>query len=306
MQRLTINICIVLLMLAGFADCNAPSDRHPGTDRNNDSTLIRKLASLDVPLGKPKPGEWLYVRNELGQSFGRYRGMKRVQPDATHNIIFIQPIGVFTAYQDSVIKYTADYISIFFGLTTKLLPTITGEHFPEIHKRKFSDGSEQLLTTDILNYLHKEMPEDGIVMMAVTSKDLYPGKQLNFVFGQASPALRVSVSSLYRYHIGVLDSIHYNVVLERLIKTSAHEIGHMFSCLHCIHAVCIMNGSNSLEEADSRPNRLCSHCHQKLQLNIGFDVQRRIQELGSFFLKHRLMDDHQIMVNELTLIRSVK
>lgn len=147
------------------------------------------------------------------------------------------------------------------------------------------------------------MPADGLVMIAITSKDLYGGPDFNFVFGQARPKQRVAVSSLYRYYEGTLDSAGYSTVLQRLIKTSSHEIGHMFSCQHCINAVCLMNGSNSMGESDSRPNRLCSACHQKLQWNLGFDVRQRLAALQQFFLAHRLDRDQLLISKDIKALR---
>ena len=36
-----------------------------------------------------------------------------------------------------------------------------------------------------------------------------------------------------------------------------HEVGHLFGIKHCIYAQCLMNGSNSLQEAENRPFALC-------------------------------------------------
>jgi archaemetzincin len=264
--------------------------------------LIKKLSSLDQPLPTPQPGDWLYVHNEKGQTFAQYKVSKPVKPDSLSNTIYLLPMGEFTPWQDSVLLATEQYLNIFFNLKTKMLPHVGDNVTPDTNTRKFG-RLEQLLTTDILNYLRKAMPEDGLVIMAITSKDLYGGPQYNFVFGQARAKQRVAVSSIARYYNGTLDSAGYPLVLERLIKTSAHEIGHMFSCQHCINAVCLMNGSNSLEESDSRPNRLCSQCHQKLQWNLGFDVRESMEGLGSFFKVHRLERDQGLIFKDAELLK---
>jgi archaemetzincin len=112
------------------------------------------------------------------------------------------------------------------------------------------------------------------------------------------------VSSMARFVDAPLNAGNYAGCLERMIKTSSHEISHMFSFHHCIHAVCVMNGSNSLNESDSRPNRLCSECHRKLQWNVGFNAVKRIEGLHAFFKKHDLIVDAAWMDKELAVVES--
>ncbi len=213
-------------------------------DKIFDANTIRHLAELDVELKEPQPGEWLYNRNEPGQTFTQYKYAEPVRPGKRRRIIYIQPIGKFTPIQDSIVKYTADYLAIFFGLQTKIRTPISDAGIPS---RKHSEGQLQLYTPNILDpILSPALPDDAVVMMAITAMDLYPGPSWNFVFGQARLKHRVGVSSIFRFSIGEMDSLTYPICLDRLIKTSAHEIGHMFTIQHCIHGVCVMNGSNSL------------------------------------------------------------
>ncbi len=52
----------------------------------------------------------------------------------------------------------------------------------------------------------------------------------------------------------------------------AHEIGHLFGIKHCIFNNCLMNGSNSLEEASSKSFHYCPVCLRKLHIALGFDM----------------------------------
>jgi archaemetzincin len=269
-----------------------------------DSIAIRHLAELDVDLEKPQPGEWLYNRQEPGQTFTEYKYAKPVKPGKRRRIIYIQPIGQFTPIQDSIVKYTADYLAIFFALETKIRTPVSDVGIPA---RMHSEGQFQLYSPHILDsILSPTLPDDAVVMMAVTAMDLYPGPTWNFVFGQARLKHRVGVSSIYRFAIGEMDSLSYPICLDRLIKTSSHEIGHMFTIQHCIHGVCVMNGSNSLYETDSRPNRLCSVCLSKLRWNIGFDLQKRNHELKIFFEKHKLHLDYELASQDLDIIDNLR
>ena len=266
-----------------------------------DSVLIDRLAALDVPLLPPQPGEWLTAHKEPGQTFRQYKLSKPVRTTDSREVIYILPIGIFTPYQDTVIMHTASYLETFFSLRVEVMKPLVNDVVVSEGQRDSYDG-RQLLTNTILDYLRSIMPADAIVIMALTATDLY-GSNYNFVFGRGHIRDRVGVSSMARFADAPLDARNYASCLERMIKTSSHEISHMFSCLHCTHAVCVMNGSNSLSESDSRPNRLCSECHKKLQWNMGFDVVERSEKLHAFFKKHDLAIDEAWMEKELALVR---
>ena len=71
--------------------------------------------------------------------------------------------------------------------------------------------------------------------------------------------------------------------LMRYMKTTTHETGHMFSIRHCIEYKCLMNGSNSLPEADRKPLYLCPNCLAKLSINRNYDLEKRFFELYEFY-----------------------
>ncbi len=206
-----------------------------------------------------------------------------------------------------IINYTAEYLKIFYGLEAIVEEPTADESIPASAKRTFEDGNEQLLTSYLFNhFLLPDMPEDAVVVMAITTKDLYPSSAMNFVFGQGRLKDRVGVSSLYRYTDGPLNDANFKQCLMRMIKTSSHEMGHMFSCLHCTNAVCVMNGSNSLWESDSRPNRLCSECLHKLHWNLSFDLDKRQRKLVEFMTKHGLTEDAELLTRDLQVLQSEK
>jgi archaemetzincin len=283
-----------------FLSCQSKKQGEP-----SDAELAAMLGKNDKEMDNPKPGEWLYEHKEAGQSFSQYKKQDPVRTTPSQNKIYLLPIGKFSEAQKAVIEYTRDYLNIFFQLETIVLPVISDDIIPADSKRIREDGSTQLLSTYILEILKKKIPKDGIALMAISEKDLYPKPEWNFVFGQASLHDKVGVSSIYRYSKEPIDPINYPLCLGRLISTSSHEIGHMFTIHHCTNAVCVMNGSNSLSESDSRPNRLCSECLQKLQWNLSLNIRDRTSRLDSFFIKHRLIKDHEATAPDL-LLTSVK
>jgi archaemetzincin len=135
--------------------------------------------------------------------------------------------------------------------------------------------------------------------MAISARDLYPKPDWNYVFGLASYTDRVGVTSIYRLQEKTLTPENYTRSLTRLIAISSHEIGHMFSMWHCTYARCVMNGTNSLQETDAMPNRLCSQCQMKLHWNFQYDNTRRLQELTAFFYKNQLRSDYLLANRDL-------
>ena len=81
------------------------------------------------------------------------------------------------------------------------------------------------------------------------------------------------------------------LVLRRSLHVMAHEIGHMFGMEHCIHFACLMNGSNSVDEADREPDHLCPVCLRKLASTAHFDVVKRYETLEAFDRAHGLVPE---------------
>lgn len=269
----------------------------------NDLEIIEVLQHNDQQLQPPEEGQWLYEHQEPGQTLKQYQDVKPLSPNNKQNKIYLLPLGQFSSLQEKILDNTANYLQTFFGINTIVLSPISDDIIPRNFKRVREDGSIQLLAPYILDsVLKKKIPTDAIALMAITEKDLYPKASWGFVFGLATLKERVGVSSIYRYTKGPVDSLNYSRCLQRLIKTASHELGHMFTMRHCIRAVCVMNGSNSLRESDSRPNRLCSECLHKLYWNIGFDTRRRIMALDSFFFRHKLIEDHKVTRKDVALI----
>lgn len=268
---------------------------------------MRVLAANDTPLLLPQPGDWLYEHKEKGQTFSEYIKSTPLTISAERKIIFLQPLGNFSPEQKNIIQYTAEYLEIFFGLEVRISPIIDNSIVPDTARRIGREGNEQLLASYILNnVLMKRVPDNAIVYMALTEKDLYPKPSWNFVFGLASYRSRVGVTSIFRFSDYALDSTNYKLCLGRLIKISSHEIGHMFSMKHCTYALCTMNGTNSISETDSKPNRFCSQCTGKLIWNLKVDQANRLKKLREFFIKHKLEDDLDKLNADFKLLEAKK
>jgi archaemetzincin len=135
--------------------------------------------------------------------------------------------------------------------------------------------------------------EYAFCYVGITMEDLYPGSDWNYVFGQASLRERVAVYSFVRYFPAFWgeESDDPTLVLRRSLKVLAHETAHAFGIRHCTAHLCVMNGSNHLEESDSRPLHLCPQDLRKLQWSVGFEVLDRYRRLGEFYREVGLDDE---------------
>lgn len=259
------------------------------------SDFFNKLKSNDIALSVPQPGQWRYANKEAEQTLEQYKKSNPIHPSNTQNTIYILPYGNFTKEEQNIITLTAGYLTIFYQLKVYVRPTVPDNVVPDYARRTRADGAEQLLAPYFIDtLLRRNLPKDAVALMAMTQKDLYPKPEWNFVFGLASYHDRIGVCSIKRLHSNLSDSINFNHCLARLMGITSHEIGHMFGLHHCVTESCVMNGSNSLEEADTQPNRLCSKCLKKLYWNFRFNNKLRLTALQDYFYALHLQRDYAL------------
>lgn len=258
--------------------------------RSKINRTIRVLTPLAKKIPEPKPGEWLDVNKEPGQSFSQYLRSRPVILNRQRKVLYVQPIGEFNDSRTRLVKLSAEYLAIYFNCEVRILVTQPDTTIPDEAKRtQPQSGATQLLTTYILETkLAPELPTDAFATIAFTSADLWPGDGWNFVFGYAAYRERVGVWSLARLGNPDDGEEAFRQTLLRTIKIATHETGHMFSIKHCTAHQCNMQGSNSLAESDSQPLSLCPQCHAKILHAVGVDPIKRYGELIEFCEQHGL------------------
>jgi len=251
---------------------------------------IEKLAPLHKRMASPNPGEWLSMHAEAGQTFEEYVVSRPRRPTAERNIIYIQPLGDFTREQSNIVCQTAEYLEHYFNVPVRICKARPLSEIPEKARRTHPFwGDKQILTTYVLHEMLKpELPKDAAVFISFTAEDLWPGKDWNFVFGQASLRERVGVWSIYRNGNPAAGSNEYKSCLARTLKTAVHETGHMFSMKHCTAYECCMCGSNSREESDRRPLALCPECMAKICWATNANAEERYRSLMAYCEKNGL------------------
>jgi archaemetzincin len=266
--------------------------------------LIQSLKPIHQKMGKTKPGDWLATRKEPGQSFRQYIYSSPAIPNKRRKVIYIQPIGSFTEDERKIVKKTAKYLNIFYGLPVITQKDLKLSIIPNKGRRK-NWGQEQLLTTYILyNVLKPKLPDDAMLMLGMTATDLWPGKGWNFVFGQASLRERVGVWSINRNGNPSGGKEHFKLCLIRTLKTASHEAGHMFSIRHCIAYECGMCGSNSRDESDCRVMAFCPECVGKVLWATGNNPIKRFQKLIKFCKENDLKDEQQFYTKSLKTLQT--
>jgi archaemetzincin len=234
------------------------------------------------PLPTPQPGDWLYENPDEGQTFDQYVASEPNFPLPWRNKIYIQPIGEST-WEPSLAELE-DYSERYFGnMDVVVLPPISAEATGAT--TRVHGGHTQLLAPEVSDFLKAELPGNAYCLIGLTALDLYPQDDWNFVFGQASLSERVGVFSFARYDDAFFGDppSPRQVVRRRALQVLTHEVGHMFGLGHCVHYSCNMNGSNSMEEADTQPSHLCPVCLRKLQHTIGFDPAAYYEALADFY-----------------------
>jgi archaemetzincin len=246
-----------------------------------------------APLPTPGPGDWLDVHHEPGQSFENHVRSRPTRPDNARAALVLQPLGDLAAADGPSPGTLRRFTETFFGLDTRVNPPAIEPISADITSRADPHfGRRQLLTGDLLDLLRRKLPEDAFCMLGITMEDLYPADSWNYVFGQASLRDRVAVYSFARYRPEFWgeSSEDSSLLLRRSCKVLAHETAHAFGIRHCTAYNCLMNGSNHLEESDSRPLHLCPVDLRKLQWSIGFDVADRYRRLSELYRELGLDD----------------
>ncbi len=251
---------------------------------------MEKIRPLFTKKAAPEPGDWLASHKEAGQTFAQYRTIAPNRPTPVRKKIYLQPIGAFTVEQQRVIDTLRGFMGIIFGLEIAVMPLLGTEKIPAAAQRTNGfTNQRQLLSTHILYQILKpNRPADAVAVLAITNEDLWPGKDWNFVFGQASLGDRVGVWSTARMGDPVREA---QLFLRRVLQVAVHETAHMFGIKHCIAYECCMNGANHQGESDRTPLVFCPECDAKLWWACKLDVPKRAKELHEFAEKHQLKSD---------------
>ncbi|MDD3574628.1 archaemetzincin family Zn-dependent metalloprotease [Methanospirillum sp.] len=133
----------------------------------------------------------------------------------------------------------------------------------------FERGRDQFNASAILSCLDvfSRRNEEKSFILLVTGDDIFrPGNR--YVFGLSRPATRTAVISSAR-----LGNEYWGLppdemmLIDRLSREGAHEIGHLLHLDHCDNISCIMANPLTLDDLDKKKSMLCSSCQSKIVRN---------------------------------------
>jgi archaemetzincin len=243
-----------------------------------------RLRPLASPLLPPLPGDWLAEHREKGQAFRQYLSANPVRRDERLTTIYLYLLGEFTEPQGKVLDLTKQFLALLFDVPVQVRRRVPLAAVPAHARRRHPRwGDKQLLTSFILHdLLEPDRPDDALAYLALTARDLWPGRGWNFVFGEASFRRRVGVWSIYRNGYPGKSEAAFRLCLRRTLHIAAHETGHILTMRHCTAFACLMNGCNSEQERDNQPLHLCPVCLRKLLWNLQADPVLYLRRLADF------------------------
>jgi len=250
-------------------------------------------------LGKGSPGE----ADRPGQPLKKFLrpGPHRAFPTRITRKLYLLPLGDVSGGPDPSVL--CDLLHRWFSLEVCVMPALPESKIKALERDENGAGyGPQIECPSAHSLLFAIKPKDAFAVIGYTMEDICnTSKGFAFLFGQARLDLSVAIFSFARYSDDLPTSARF---LRRCGMVLCHEIMHLFGIKHCVYACCLMNGSNSLEESESRPFAACPVDLRKLQLTLdqakinGKDTQpldlcERERRLCEWFRAHGLDEDAQ-------------
>ena len=130
----------------------------------------------------------------------------------------------------------------------------------EIPLAAFNKFRDQYISDLLLEYLDKNVPA---ISLGVTNADLYT-KGMNFIFGQAK-LNRAAIVSFNRLTQTTGIRANDKQILDRVVKESIHELGHVLGLNHCKTKGCIMTEAINVKDVDVKGKEFCHMCSIQLK-----------------------------------------
>ncbi|MFA6008702.1 MAG: archaemetzincin family Zn-dependent metalloprotease [Desulfobacteraceae bacterium] len=133
-------------------------------------------------------------------------------------------------------------------------------------EKTFDLKRSQYNSSQILLQVISNPPSDAVKILGIVNVDLFI-PVLTFVYGEAQLRGIGSLVSMHR-----LNNAFYglpenrDILTERLIKETIHELGHNFGLVHCPNQRCVMRSSTYVEDIDHKSRDMCNTCRDQLVL----------------------------------------
>ncbi len=122
----------------------------------------------------------------------------------------------------------------------------------------------QLFVSTLTLKVRRAHPDPNGVLLTITDFDLYKTSH-RFVFGDADETQGLAIVSVHRLRCEFYgEPGDANLLFQRTLKESIHELGHAFGLKHCYNVRCAMYYSNSIFETDNKMPHFCEVCDRRL------------------------------------------
>lgn len=160
--------------------------------------------------------------------------------------------------EDLYTEVVAANLQALMGLPTDILPHRT------LFAEAFVEARRQYDAVRLVRRLDERL-EGAAPCLGLTASDIGT-PILTYVFGESQLGGRVALVSTYR-----LTGLGPGTTLERLVKVSLHEMGHVLGLGHCFEPVCLMRSPRNIEQIDEAPSMFCETCR--------YEIARRVRQL---------------------------
>lgn len=133
----------------------------------------------------------------------------------------------------------------------------------------FQPERKQYHSTELLHAMARHVGRNTWRVLGVTSLDLYI-PILTFVFGEAQLGGRCAVVSYHRLRqefYGLPND--RDLLAQRLLVESVHELGHTMHLTHCSDHFCVMSSSHAVEWIDIKQHTFCRECANRAVMSGG-------------------------------------
>ena len=169
------------------------------------------------------------------------------------------PIG---NYDGRLLQRVAPALADVFRVPCRILDTRLDPHFA-LHSERQQYHSSELLRG------MQPYADGAWRVLGVAAVDLYI-PILTFVFGEAQiggPCAVVSFHRLMQEFYGLPQDV--DLLTDRLIKESVHEVGHTVDLTHCEDYSCAMAPSHAVEWIDLKQATFCANCQSRALEAVG-------------------------------------
>jgi archaemetzincin len=131
----------------------------------------------------------------------------------------------------------------------------------EIHGSWIAPGADAIRSEPLIHALIERRTR-GRLLLAMTDAPLH-AEGIGPIFGEAAIDERCAAISLrpLRTGSGSIDV----VLLDRIVTSALHELGHLAGADHCRRASCVMFPSLDIADTDRKGRGFCADCRRAVQ-----------------------------------------